>query len=109
DLVDAGNGISLGVGIGAGLDVTAADVLEHLVGDGRTTAVALHVETVPDGPRLVAAVRRVAAAKPVVALVVGRSDVGDFARSHTGRAPTVSACRRWPTPRRTPSAGSCPR
>ncbi|CAM5586050.1 acetate--CoA ligase family protein [Streptomyces aurantiogriseus] len=88
DLVAAGNGISLGVGIGAGLDVDAADVLEHLAEDGRTTAVALHLETVPDGPRLVAAVRRVAAVKPVVALVVGRSDVGDFARSHTGALAT---------------------
>ncbi|MFJ8113705.1 acetate--CoA ligase family protein [Streptomyces sp. NPDC096132] len=88
DLAAAGNGISLGVGIGAGLDVTAADVLAHLAGDGRTTAVALHVETVPDGPRLVEAVRRVAPAKPVVALVVGRSDVGDFARSHTGALAT---------------------
>jgi acetate---CoA ligase (ADP-forming) len=88
DLAAAGNGISLGVGIGAGLDVTAADVLEHLAADGRTTAVALHLETVPDGPRLVAAVRRAAAVKPVVALVVGRSDVGDFARSHTGALAT---------------------
>ncbi|MEV0642488.1 acetate--CoA ligase family protein [Streptomyces sp. NPDC050619] len=88
DLVAVGNGISLGVGIGAGLDVTAADVLEHLVGDGRTTAVALHLETVPDGPRLVNAVRLLAAVKPVVALVVGRSDVGDFARSHTGALAT---------------------
>ncbi|MFE9443547.1 acetate--CoA ligase family protein [Streptomyces sp. NPDC006602] len=88
DLVAAGNGISLGVGIGAGLDVTAADVLEHLVEDGRTTAVALHLETVPDGPRLVNAVRLLAAVKPVVALVVGRSDVGDFARSHTGALAT---------------------
>ncbi|MET7476588.1 acetate--CoA ligase family protein [Streptomyces sp. NPDC005648] len=88
DLATAGNGISLGVGIGAGLDVTAADVLEHLATDGRTTAVALHLETVPDGPRLVAAVRRLAAAKPVVALVVGRTDIGDFARSHTGALAT---------------------
>ncbi|ULR55336.1 acetate--CoA ligase family protein [Streptomyces deccanensis] len=88
DLVTAGNGISLGVGIGAGLDVTAADVLEHLVRDDRTTAVALHLETVPDGPRLVAAVRGLAVVKPVVALVVGRSDIGDFARSHTGALAT---------------------
>ncbi|MCD9874689.1 acetate--CoA ligase family protein [Streptomyces guryensis] len=88
DLVAAGNGISLGVGIGAGLDVTSADILEHLAGDGRTTAVALHLETVPDGPRLVEAVRLVAAVKPVVALVVGRTDVGDFARSHTGALAT---------------------
>ncbi|OAH13451.1 acetate--CoA ligase family protein [Streptomyces jeddahensis] len=88
DLADAGNGISLGVGIGAGLDVTAADVLEHLATDAGTAAVALHLETVPDGPRLVAAVRGLAAVKPVVALVVGRSDVGEFARSHTGALAT---------------------
>ncbi|MDX3640428.1 acetate--CoA ligase family protein, partial [Streptomyces sp. MB09-02B] len=88
DLVAAGNGISLGVGIGAGLDVTAADALEHLVRDDRTTAVALHLETVPDGPRLVSAVRGLAVVKPVVALVVGRSDIGDFARSHTGALAT---------------------
>ncbi|MFD3503495.1 acetate--CoA ligase family protein [Streptomyces sp. NPDC058676] len=88
DLVAAGNGISLGVGIGAGLGVTAADVLAHLAGDGRTTAVALHLETVPNGPQLVEAVRLAASVKPVVALVVGRSDVGDFARSHTGALAT---------------------
>ncbi|MEU6228504.1 acetate--CoA ligase family protein [Streptomyces sp. NPDC047042] len=88
DLVAAGNGISLGVGIGAGLGVTAADVLAHLAGDSRTTAVALHLETVPDGRELVEAVRLAAGVKPVVALVVGRSDVGDFARSHTGALAT---------------------
>ncbi|MDX3458843.1 acetate--CoA ligase family protein [Streptomyces sp. ME02-8801-2C] len=88
DLVAAGNGVSLGVGIGAGLGVTAADVLAHLAGDSRTTAVALHLETVPDGRGLVEAVRLAAGVKPVVALVVGRSDVGDFARSHTGALAT---------------------
>ncbi|GAA3122469.1 acetate--CoA ligase family protein [Streptosporangium carneum] len=88
ELANAGNGISLAAGIGAGLDVTAADVLDYLAEDPLTTAVALHVETVPDGPRLVAAVRRLSAVKPVVALVVGRSDVGDFARSHTGALAT---------------------
>ncbi|MFI0446350.1 acetate--CoA ligase family protein [Actinomadura sp. 6N118] len=88
DLANAGNGISLGVGIGAGLDVTAADVLDHLAGDPETTGVALHLETVPDGPRLVEALRRLSAEKPVAALVVGRTDVGDFARSHTGALAT---------------------
>src|SRR6185503_15233212 len=50
--------------------------------------VALHVETVPDGPALVAAIRTLSAVKPVAALVVGREDVGDFARSHTGALAT---------------------
>ena len=46
--------------------------------------VALHVEGVTDGRRLVEAVERLTERVPVVALVVGRNDVGDFARSHTG-------------------------
>src|SRR5439155_994734 len=46
--------------------------------------VALHVEGVADGRGLVVAVERLADRVPVVALVVGRNDVGDFARSHTG-------------------------
>ena len=81
-------GMSLGVGIGAGIDVTATDVLEHLVHDDRTRAIALHIETVSDGPALLAAVERASAVKPVVALVVGEHDIGDFAQSHTGALAT---------------------
>ncbi|HUR72715.1 MAG TPA: acetate--CoA ligase family protein [Sporichthya sp.] len=87
-LADAGHGVSLAVGLGNAVDVTAADVLDHLAADPDTGAVALHVESVPDGPRLVAAVRRLSAVKPVVALVVGRHDVGAFAASHTGALAT---------------------
>ncbi|MEW6472135.1 MAG: acetate--CoA ligase family protein [Actinomycetota bacterium] len=108
-LSNAGLGLHLGVGIGNGIDVTAADVLDHLassgpgrVGNGSSPTrwrndsapasptagppgpVALHVEGVTDGRRLAEAVERVAVLAPVVALVVGRNDVGDFARSHTG-------------------------
>ena len=81
-------GVSLGVGIGAGIDVTAVDVLEHLADDDRTTAIALHIETVSDGPALLAAVAKVSATKPVVALVVGEHDIGEFAQSHTGALAT---------------------
>jgi acetyltransferase len=87
-LAEAGLGVSLAVGLGNGVDVTAADVLAHLATDDATRAVALHVESVADGPALVAAVRAVSARIPVVALVVGRTDVGDFARSHTGALAT---------------------
>ncbi|MEQ3553831.1 acetate--CoA ligase family protein [Pseudonocardia nematodicida] len=87
-LTEAGHGISLAVGIGNGVDVTAPDVLDHLADDPDTAAVALHVESVADGPRLAAALRRCAAVKPVVALVVGRHDVGAFAASHTGALAT---------------------
>lgn len=84
----AGSGISLGVGIGAGADVAAPEVLDHLATDADTSAIALHLETVTDGGALLASVARAARAKPVVAMVVGRNDVGDFAASHTGALAT---------------------
>jgi len=81
-------GISLGVGIGAGIDVTATDVLEYLVDDEDTRAIALHIETVANGPALLAAVEAASDVKPVVALVVGQHDIGEFAQSHTGALAT---------------------
>lgn len=50
--------------------------------------VALHMETAAEGRRLTEAVRRLTDRVPVVALVVGRNDIGDFARSHTGALAT---------------------
>lgn len=88
-LASAGYGVSLAVGLGNAVDVTTADVLEHLTTDPETTAIALHIESVADGARLLEAVRRAAVVKPVVALVVGKADVGDFAKSHTGALATA--------------------
>lgn len=79
-----GEGISLAVGLGNAVDVTSADVLEMLAADDRTTAIALHLEGVPKGRELFDTLRRVTPRKPVVALVAGRSDIGEFAVSHTG-------------------------
>ncbi|HTK67232.1 MAG TPA: CoA-binding protein, partial [Pseudonocardia sp.] len=87
-LTEAGHGVSLAVGLGNAVDVSAPDVLDHLVDDPATGAVALHIESVADGPRLVAAVSRLAESRPVVALVVGRHDIGAFAQSHTGALAT---------------------
>jgi acetyltransferase len=87
-LAESGHGVSLAVGLGNAVDVTAADVLDHLAHDPATGAIALHVESVGDGARLVDAVRRCSALKPVVALVVGRHDVTAFAASHTGALAT---------------------
>jgi acetate---CoA ligase (ADP-forming) len=87
-LTEAGHGISLAVGLGNAVDVSAPDVLGHLADDPDTATVALHVESVADGPRLVEAVRRLTPRRPVVALVVGRHDVGAFAASHTGALAT---------------------
>jgi acyl-CoA synthetase (NDP forming) len=87
-LAEAGVGLRLGVGLGNSLDITQADVLNHLANDDGVRAVALHVETAAEGRRLTEAVRRLTDRVPVVALVVGRSDIGDFARSHTGALAT---------------------
>lgn len=79
-----GCGVSLAVGLGNAVDVDFVDVLDHMAKDPATTAIALHVEGVADGRALMAAVRRASAIKPVVAFKVGKNDVGDFAKSHTG-------------------------
>ncbi len=85
---EAGQGLSLAVGLGNAVDVTIPDVLDHLAADPETAAVALHIESVDDGPRLVDAVARLTPRTPVVALVVGRNNVADFAASHTGNLST---------------------
>jgi acetyltransferase len=87
-LAEADLGVSLAVGLGNAVDVTAADVLAHLAEDESTTAVALHLESVADGEALTAALRRLTERVPVAALVVGRNDVAEFARSHTGALAT---------------------
>ena len=79
-----GVGVSAAVGLGNAVDIDAADVLEWLADDEATRAVALHLEGVPHGRRLATAVQHLVRRKPVVALVAGRSDIGEFAVSHTG-------------------------
>lgn len=83
-LARAGIGLRLGVGLGNAVDVDFPELIDHLADDDATSVIGLHVEGVADGPGLVAALRRATRRKPVVAFKVGRSDVSDFARSHTG-------------------------
>ncbi len=87
-LAEEGAGVSLGVGIGAGQDVDAVDVLRFLADHEPTRAVIVHIETVADGRALLGAVRALTRRKPVVALVVGEHDVSEFAQSHTGALAT---------------------
>lgn len=87
-LSENGVGVGLGVGLGNSVDVTNVDVLRYLQNDASITAIALHVESVEDGPALLSAVRDVSAVKPIVAVVVGRSDVSAFSESHTGALAT---------------------
>jgi acyl-CoA synthetase (NDP forming) len=88
-LARAGHGVRLAVGLGNAIDIDTPDVIDHMADDRAIRAIAVHLESVRDGTRLLAAVRRAAAIKPIVALTVGRADVGDFARSHTGALATA--------------------
>jgi acetyltransferase len=82
---DAGFGWSRVVSLGNQLDVTETDMLTIVGDDPETSAVALYVEGVRDGRMLVRELERLSRLKPVVALKVGRSEVGQRAvASHTG-------------------------
>jgi acetyltransferase len=83
-LASLGEGVSLSVGLGNGVDVAAADVLEVLADDPNTSAIALALEGVPNGRWLFDVVRKVTPHKPIVAVVAGRAYVGELVVSHTG-------------------------
>ncbi len=80
-----GLGLRLGIGLGNAADVGFAEVLDFLVHDEATRVIGLHLEGVDDGRALYEAIARTVSAKPVVVLKVGRSEVNEFALSHTGR------------------------
>jgi acetyltransferase len=74
-IVSVGNAVQLGI----------ADYLEHLGSDDAVTAVLLYIESIEDKARFRTVARRVAAEKPVVALIGGRTGPGArAAAAHTG-------------------------
>lgn len=79
-----GLGVRLAVGLGNAVDLSFGDVLDHLGTDADTGVVALAIEGVDDGRALIESIERLVDRVPVVALKVGRNDVADFAKSHTG-------------------------
>jgi len=77
-------GVSLTVGLGNCVDIDAADVIDYLVTDHNTRAIALYLEGLQDGHRLFESIKRASKHKPVVALTIGRNEIAEFAKSHTG-------------------------
>ncbi|TQN38062.1 acyl-CoA synthetase (NDP forming) [Blastococcus colisei] len=79
-------GLSYWIHAGNEADLVIADYLEWLAGDEETRSVALLLEDIKDGPRFIAAGRRMAeAGKPMFAYNMVRSDRGrEAALSHTG-------------------------
>ena len=77
-------GVSSVATLGNACDVGAADIFEYLAEDPATSVIALHLEGLSEGARLLHAARSVAGRKPVVAALVGGSEAGAKAsRSHT--------------------------
>lgn len=73
------------VSTGNEADLTAADLLAHMVGDPDTACILVFLEAIRDVAAFAAAARQAAAAgKPIVAIKVGRSAAGQIAAaSHT--------------------------
>jgi acetate---CoA ligase (ADP-forming) len=80
-------GIRALVTLGNEADIELAELVEALVADEQTTVIALFLERLADGERFIRAARAAyAAGKPIVALKVGRSEVGQRSvAGHTGR------------------------
>jgi len=75
---------SKAVSYGNAIDLNESDFLEYFAADGETAVVGAYVEGVRDGRRFLAALKRAAAAKPVVVLKGGRTAAGGrAAASHT--------------------------
>jgi acetate---CoA ligase (ADP-forming) len=81
-----GLGVSRAVSLGNQIDVEASELIDELVRNDGTRAIALYIEEFRDGRRFVQSVQAATdAGKPVVLLTVGESVAGArAARSHTG-------------------------
>jgi acyl-CoA synthetase (NDP forming) len=78
-------GLSKMIDLGNMCDVDHADCMEYLAEDSSTRVIALHIEGVVHGGRLMEACRRATSRKPVIALKAGRTASGMRAvASHTG-------------------------
>lgn len=78
-------GIAKFVSIGNQVDMTHADLLEHLQDDPKTGVIAMFVEELKDGRRFLEAASAVSRRKPIVLFKAGRTASGGrAAASHTG-------------------------
>jgi len=73
------------VSYGNGTDVRESELLEYAAEDPDTSVIASYIEGITDGAHFMRALRKAAAAKPVVILKGGRTEAGSRATaSHTG-------------------------
>jgi acetyltransferase len=87
--VQTGVGIAKAVSSGNSAQTGIADYLEYFAADPDTKVVLAYLEGVPDGRKLVAAIRRLTAVKPLVLVKGGVAAEGQRAAlSHTGSLAT---------------------
>lgn len=73
------------VSYGNGTDVRESELLEYCAEDPETDVIACYIEGITDGAHFMRALKKAAAAKPVVILKGGRTEAGSRATaSHTG-------------------------
>jgi acetyltransferase len=87
--VQTGVGVAKAVSSGNSAQTGIAEYLEYFAADPDTKVVLAYLEGVPDGRRLMAAIRRLTAKKPLVIVKGGVAAVGQRAAlSHTGSLAT---------------------
>lgn len=75
---------SKAISYGNAADIDASELLEHFADDPKTEVIAAYMEGVKGGRRLVEAMRKASAAKPLIVLKGGRTEAGTRAvKSHT--------------------------
>jgi len=85
ELLSSGMGIRALTCLGNSDDIDAAEVIEYFADDSLTDLIALYLEGVNDGRKLMNSVSRASSKKRVIAMIAGISDAGKRATSsHTG-------------------------
>ncbi len=89
---ERGIGFSQIVSLGDMADVDVGDYLDLLAGDGRTAAILLYLESIPEPRKFLSAARAAARLKPVIAIKAGRhAAAAKAAATHTGALAGVDA------------------
>lgn len=80
-----GIGFSQIVSLGDMADVDVSDLLTILADDPKTSAILMYLESIPDGPKFMAAAQEAVRRKPVIAIKPGRHEAAaQAAQTHTG-------------------------
>jgi acyl-CoA synthetase (NDP forming) len=84
-LYQEGIGVSKVVNYGNRADVGESEMIEYLADDESTHVIGIYMESVDDGRRFIDVSSSCSRSKPIVALKVGRRDLGiEAVKSHTG-------------------------